>query len=137
MLGFEAPARLLGTEASTVLTGVDPEFPRRVQPDDVLVAARFGGGCEGDGPVRALLQLGIGAVLADSFDPVFEEAARRLGLRAGVLTEVLAIRSGDDLRVDFEGSRVSNQSTGDRYPIRNLDDDTLAAFRSSIAAADA
>lgn len=137
MLGLDAPASLLGQAAENVLTAVDPEFPQKARAGDILVAARFADGSRGDATVRALMDLGIGAVLADAFDPAFEESARRLGLRAAVVNEVLAIRTGDELRVDFEGSRISNRSTGDRYPIRNLDDQALADFRSSIARADA
>jgi len=49
------------------------------------------------------------------------------------VNESLAIHTGERLRVDLEGSRVVNMSSGDRYPIRNVDDALLARFRPSDA----
>ncbi|MFP6664148.1 MAG: hypothetical protein VCC00_08120 [Deltaproteobacteria bacterium] len=136
-LGLDVPAELIGTEAALVLADVDPGLAGRIRAGDMLVAGRFGDGIADDRPIRALLGLGIGAVLTDAIDERFAAFAAELGLRVVVLSEALGIRTGDELRVDFEGTRVVNHSTGNRYPIRNLDNDLLKQYRRSIEAANA
>lgn len=136
-LGLDAPAALIGSESSRVLAEVDESLAARIRAGDMLVAGRFGDGTTDSAPVRALLELGIGAVLADAIDENFAAFAATFGLRVVVLSEALGIRTGDQLRVDFEGARVVNHSTGNRYPIRNLDGDLLQKYHRSIEAANA
>ena len=85
------------------------------------------------GGVRAMLARGVAAVVAYSFDPGFARAALERGLPALEVYEALAIHTGATLRVDLEGTRVVNMSSGDRYPIRNVDDAYLARFRQADA----
>ncbi len=46
-----------------------------------------------------------------------------------MVEETGAIRGGDRLRVDIEAHIVANLSSGDRYVIRNIDDEALAMLR--------
>ena len=55
------------------------------------------------------------------------------GLPAVEVNESLAIHTGARLRVDLEGSRVVNLSSGDRYPIRNVSEAMLERFRRDDA----
>jgi 3-isopropylmalate/(R)-2-methylmalate dehydratase small subunit len=122
-----APARFL-------MTPIDPGFPDRVEPGDIVVGGDdFAAGTEDDAGVRALLAAGIAATVAYSFDPLFARFALERGLPAVTVNESLAIHTGERLRVDLEGARVVNMSSGDRYPIRNVDDALLARFRPSDA----
>ena len=121
-----SPGRLL-------MTPIDAEFPSRLQAGDVLVAGSFGVGTRDDGPVRAMRDAGVGAVLASALDPVFTRLAVAAGLPAIEVYEALAIHTGEVLRVDLEGGRVVNLSSGDRYPIRNLDEATLETYRQRLA----
>lgn len=136
-LGLDVPADLIGTDPASVLAAVDTGLAAQLEPGDVLVAGSFGAGTSDEGPVRALLELGLGAVLAGHFDDRFRESATAAGLRVALLTEALGIQTGDRLRVDLEGGRIVNQSTGDRYPIRDLDAARLARFRETIRETDA
>ncbi len=123
--GETDPARLL-------MTPVDPGFPARVQPGDVLVGGAFGRATTDDRPIRAIQKAGIGAVVASSFDPAFADFARRAGLPVVEIYEAMGLHTGEDLRVDLEGARVVNLSSGNRYPIRNLDDATLEIYRRHL-----
>jgi 3-isopropylmalate dehydratase small subunit len=62
----------------------------------------------GSGDLRAatvtLRRLGVGALIARSFDQAFYQAAIERGLPALVIEEVEAIKLGDRLRVDIEGT---------------------------------
>jgi 3-isopropylmalate/(R)-2-methylmalate dehydratase small subunit len=116
-----------------LMTAVDPDFPRRLTRGDILVGGdAFAAGSADDTPVRALLESGVGAVVALEFDPCFARCAVDLGLPAVAVNESLAIRTGARLRVDLEGFRVVNLSSGDRYPIRNLDDALLERYRRAL-----
>lgn len=117
-----------------LMTAIDPQLPSRIEPGDILVGGGgFADGTTDDAAVRALLASGIAAVIAYSFDPAFARFALARGLPAVEVNESLAIHTGAQLRVDLEGSRVVNMSSGDRYPIRNVSDDMLARFRVSDA----
>lgn len=93
----------------------------------------FAAGTADDAGVRAMLARGIAAVIAYSLDPAFARAALERGLPAVEVWEALAIHTGETLRLDLEGTRVVNMSSGDRYPIRNVDDAYLARFRQADA----
>lgn len=124
-----------GTDVRTLLmTPIDPDFPSRVEPGDILVGGGdFAGGTRDDAGVRAMLDCGIAAVVASSFDAAFARHALDRGLPAVEVNESLAIHTGARLRVDIEGARVVNMSSGDRYPIRNVDDVLLERFRPTDA----
>ena len=72
-------------------------------------------------------------MVAYSYDPAFARYAFELGLPAVAVNESLAIHTGARLRIDLEGARVVNLSSGDRYPIRNVDDAMLEHFRRAYA----
>lgn len=128
--GQRDPARWL-------MTPIDPAFPERLTPGDILVGGEdFAGGTIDETPARAIREAGAGAVVAYSFDPRFAAHAVALGLPAVAVNEALGISSGAQLRVDLEGFRVVNLSSGDRYPIRNLSDEILESYRRALAASD-
>jgi len=117
-----------------LMTPIDPDFPSRVAAGDILVGGGdFAAGTDDDSGVRAMLGAGVAALVAYSFDPLFARFALERGLPAVEVNESLAIHTGARLRVDLEGSRVVNLSSGDRYPIRNVDDAYLAHFRPTDA----
>jgi 3-isopropylmalate/(R)-2-methylmalate dehydratase small subunit len=113
-----------------VMAGVDVQLSRNVAAGDFIVAGlNFAADVTHRNVPAALKALGIGAVIARSFGPFFLRHGISMGLPALVVEETGAIRSGDHLRVDIEGHIVANLSSGDRYVIRNIDDDTLAHLR--------
>lgn len=116
-----------------LMTPIDPDFPSQIEPGDILVAGAFGTGTTDARPARALRAAGIAAIVSSSLDSVFVEQALAVGLPVVEIYEALALHSGETLRVDLEGGRVVNMSSGNRYPIRNLSDAMLETYREHLA----
>jgi 3-isopropylmalate/(R)-2-methylmalate dehydratase small subunit len=112
-----------------VLRNVAPDLAP--QPGDFLVAGhRFGIGAATRATARALRVIGIGAVIARSFGDAFAQHALHAGLPALQVEETEALRTGDRLRVDIEGHKVVNLSSGDRHVIRNIYGEDLDVLRA-------
>jgi 3-isopropylmalate/(R)-2-methylmalate dehydratase small subunit len=91
----------------------DPEFAASVRPGDVLVAGRnFGTGSSREQAPQALKHLGIAAVIAESFAGLFYRNAINLGLPVLVCAQAKRIAAGARVRVDAEGGRVHDESSG-------------------------
>ena len=137
-LGLDVPAAVLlplGGPGGRVLEAIEPGLAGRIEHGDFLVGGdRFGRGERAGEAARALRDLGVAAVVAHSFDGNFQAAEDRIGLAAVQLNEALVIHTGARLRVDLEGGRVVNMSSGDRFPIRHLGEDRLATLREVLLA---
>lgn len=139
-IGLDVPAELIvgggtGDGAQGILATVDPTLAGRIRPGDFLVGGDdFGRGARAEEAVRALRRAGIAAIVAHSFDAGFQEAADRAGLPAVQVNEALVVHTGARLRVDVEGGRVVNMSSGDRFPIRNLGEARLERLRRAADA---
>lgn len=94
-------------------------FARRVQPGDVLVAGRnFGYGHPHFPAMRAMRELGIAAVVAESFFPVYWRGEISNGFAQVAAPGIATVAEpGDPIEIDFEAHRV-------RLPTR----DTTLAF---------
>ena len=106
----------LGIEeiARHCLESVDPAFAAGVKAGDVVVGRRnFGTGSSREQAPQALKQLGVAALVAESFAGLFYRNAINLGLPAVVCADTQRIRAGDRVRVDPEAGRIENLSTGD------------------------
>jgi 3-isopropylmalate/(R)-2-methylmalate dehydratase small subunit len=114
---------------SFVLRGVAPELA--LQPGDFIVAGLdFGRGAATAATARALRLIGAGAVIARSFGEPFVRSALHVGLPPLQVEETEAIKNGDRLRVDIEGHKVVNLSSGDRHVIRNIYGEALDILRA-------
>ena len=112
-----------------VLHGVAPDLALR--PGDFIVAGlEFGRGAATKATARALRVLGAGAVIARSFGEAFARCALHIGLPPLQVEETAAIKTGDRLRVDIEGHKVVNLSSGDRHVIRNIYGEALDVLRA-------
>jgi 3-isopropylmalate/(R)-2-methylmalate dehydratase small subunit len=117
---------------SRVLATVAPRFAHEAQPGDVIVAGvDFAGDATRRSIPAAIRALGVTAVIARSFGRRFLDDAIQLGLPALIVEETAAIKTGDRLRVDVEAHIVANLSSGDRYVIRNMEEDALAILRGA------
>lgn len=107
------------------------QFLQHLQPGDFLVAGHnFASDATHRTIALALKQAGIAAVIARSFGRFFYRHALHAGLPALIVEETAAIKNGDRLRVDIEAHTVANRNSGDRYVIRNSDDETIAILRA-------
>ncbi|MDH4189823.1 MAG: 3-isopropylmalate dehydratase, partial [Betaproteobacteria bacterium] len=105
-----APGRYMkaGIEeiARHCLEAVDPAFARELRPGDVVVGGRnFGTGSSREQAPQALKQLGVAALIAESFAGLFYRNALNLGLPALVCAHAKRLRPGDRLRVDAQAGR--------------------------------
>jgi 3-isopropylmalate/(R)-2-methylmalate dehydratase small subunit len=113
------------------LQAIHPELAGRLARGDFIVAGlAFGAGEATNASARALKLASVGAVIARSFGAEFFRAAVHVGLPALEVEETGAIKNGDRLRVDIEGHKVVNLSSGDRYVIRNIYGETLDVLRA-------
>ncbi len=106
--------RGIGEMAKHVLENVNPEFPKKVQPGDILVAGRNFGCSSGRAIApKALKATGIGAIVAELFARTFYRNGHEIGLP---LLEVPGIHelveTGDRLRVDIMSGLVENLTSG-------------------------
>jgi 3-isopropylmalate/(R)-2-methylmalate dehydratase small subunit len=110
---------------------VDPTLVDRASAGDFLVAGvDFGVDAVATAMARAMKRIGFGAVIARSFGEEVFRAAIHIGLPVLQVEETEAVKTGDRLRVDIEGHKVVNLSSGDRYVIRNVYGDVLDILRA-------
>ena len=130
-------AHLAPVEGKGHLFGdLDADLAGAIEPGDILVGGEnLGAGAGAFPAVAALRAAGVVVALARSFGSEFEVAALQGALPALILDAPESIRTGHTIRVDIDGARVVNLSSGDRYPIRNLDDGLLATLRERLGSA--
>lgn len=112
---------------SHCLWGVDetiaPSFP---QGGIVVAGTNFGCGSSREHAAIALINMGAGAVLADSFARIFYRNAINLGLPLVVCKGISSlVRSGETLTVDLDAGTVTVLETGAVYPCEKLGDQAL------------
>jgi 3-isopropylmalate/(R)-2-methylmalate dehydratase small subunit len=94
---------------SKVMQAYDPGFADRVRPGDVIVGGRnFGYGHPHYPPMVALRDLGIAAVLAESFSPGFWRGETYNGVPLIAVPGIsTAVATGDGLRLDWRAAEVT------------------------------
>ena len=94
---------------SKVMRACDPTFADRVRPGDVIVGGRnFGYGHPHYPPMVALRDLGIAAVLAESFSPGFWRGETYNGMPLLTVPGITkAVTTGDDVSVDWRKAAVT------------------------------
>ena len=100
--------------AKHVLETANPDFPKNVQPGDILVAGRNFGCSSGRAlAAKALKATGIGCVAAEMFSRTFYRNGHEIGLP---LLEVAGVHdlveNGQRIRVDVVRGVVENLTTG-------------------------
>ena len=115
-----------------LMTGVDPDFPRKVQKGDFIVAGKnFGHGNPHLWGYLTMKELGIG-LIAESM----ARGGYRLAAVAGVsfLTPVAGItgkvKTGDRLEVDFETGEIKDLTSGQAFQAEPLPGHLLDIIRA-------
>lgn len=117
-----------------LFAAVDATIAGSLAAGDVLVAEEWSGEApHARAAVAALAAAGIGALLGRVVPPPFADAAAEHGIAALVLDTPSFVRTGDRVRLDLDAAKVVNLSSGDRAPIRNLDDAGRARMRCALA----
>jgi 3-isopropylmalate/(R)-2-methylmalate dehydratase small subunit len=112
------------------LEGIDPDFPNRIKPGDILLAGRnFGCGSSRSQAVSCLKFAGIRAVIAASFGRIFFRNAINQGLPVIESTEAQSLfKDGEILRIDFEGGRL--EGSGGSVQFQPLPDFLMKILRA-------
>lgn len=106
-----APAVLMKSPlpvlARHCLASLRPEFPGSVRAGDVLVAGtNFGMGSSREQAPQALCELGVGAVVAQSFAGLFYRNAINLGLPVLVCADTSRLADGEHVVLDLDVARL-------------------------------
>ena len=103
------------------MEGLDPEFPQKASPGDIIVGGRnFGLGSSREHAPLALKHAGISAVVAESFARIFYRNAINLGLPTIELPNASKlIQTGDQVEIDITQGRITlnNQKKLEFKPI--------------------
>ncbi|WP_022656837.1 3-isopropylmalate dehydratase small subunit [uncultured Desulfovibrio sp.] len=113
------PARFLVTSdakklGENCMSGLEPDWVKRVAPGDILVAGRnFGCGSSREHAPIAILGGGMSVVIGHSFARIFYRNAFNMGLLLmEVGDEVDKLNDGDELEIDAATGRICDLTNG-------------------------
>jgi 3-isopropylmalate/(R)-2-methylmalate dehydratase small subunit len=110
--------------AKYAMYGIDPDFHKKIDKGDILVAGRnFGGGSSREQAPLALQYAGISAIVAESFARIFYRNAFTIGVPAletpGIKDHVV---QGDRLIINLGEFTVTNTRTGHIFQAKAVPD---------------
>ncbi len=107
--------------AGHVMEGLDPDFARKVQPGDIIIAGRnFGCGSSRENAPDALRLAGISAIVAKSFARIFFRNCINLGVPAIDCDSLDQIAEGDIVEIDLELGLMTNLTGGQQFSFQPL-----------------
>jgi 3-isopropylmalate/(R)-2-methylmalate dehydratase small subunit len=129
-----APGRYmkLGIEeiAKHCLESVSPSFASAVGKGDFVVAGRnFGCGSSREQAPAALKQLGVAALVAESFAGLFYRNSLNLGLPALVCGEAKRIRAGEELEINYKKNEIVNLTTRQAFAFEPIPEHLMEMVR--------
>ena len=102
--------------AKYVMEDADPDFPKKLQRGDIIVAGEnFGCGSSREHAPIALKAAGVAAVVAPSFARIFYRNAFNMGLPIFELPESLEIKEGEEILIDLDNGKITNNTTNKTY----------------------
>lgn len=116
------PARYLNTTdpqelASHCMEDMDPGFPKKVNPGDIIIAGKnFGCGSSREHAPLAIKTCGISCVIARSFARIFYRNSINIGLPILECEEAVDfVKAGDELEIDTDTGIIKNLTSGGSY----------------------
>ncbi|MBR5418408.1 MAG: 3-isopropylmalate dehydratase small subunit [Clostridiales bacterium] len=116
------PARYLNTSvkeelAAHCMEDLDPDFSKKVQPGDIIVAgSNFGCGSSREHAPVAIKASGISCVIAPSFARIFYRNSINTGLAILECPEASeGISDGDRIEVDTDSGEIKDITSGKVY----------------------
>ncbi len=104
--------------ASHVMEGIDPQFSKKVQEGDIIVAGKnFGCGSSREQAPLALKHAGVACIVAESFARIFFRNAINVGLP--IIEAKVDCEEGDIIEIDLGKGLVKNKDRsyqGTRLP---------------------
>lgn len=118
--------------AAVAMAGLDPDFPKKVQPGDILIAGKnFGCGSSREHGVIAFTANGVQAIVAKSIAKIYYRNAIVSGLM------VLISDSASDIfenyqhcEIDLENGTITNTDTGKSVKCEKLSSEDIAIWES-------
>ncbi len=108
-----------GIFAAHVMEGIDPQFSKKVQKGDVIVAGEnFGCGSSREQAPLALKYAGVACVVAESFARIFFRNAINVGLP--IIEAKIDCNEGDIIEIDLGNGIIVHE--GVKYPASKLPD---------------
>ncbi|NJD52044.1 MAG: 3-isopropylmalate dehydratase small subunit [Candidatus Methanoperedens sp.] len=105
--------------AAHVLEGIDPQFSKKVQKGDIIVAGEnFGCGSSREQAPLALKYVGVACVVAGSFARIFFRNAINVGLP--IIEAKIGCKEGDIIEIDLENGIIVHE--GVEYTATKLPD---------------
>lgn len=102
--------------AKFVMEDADPEFAKKLQPGDIIVAGEnFGCGSSREHAPIALKAAGVAAIVAPSFARIFYRNAFNMGLPIFELNEAVEIKQGELIKINLENGEIHNFDTNKTY----------------------
>ncbi|MFC1988277.1 3-isopropylmalate dehydratase [Chloroflexota bacterium] len=103
--------------AKYCMTGIDPDFPKKVKKGDFIVAGRnFGYGHDHYDACGAIRGAGISAVLCESSTIIFQRNSIHNAVPVIVCEGITKkTKEGDELEVDLIAGTIENVTTGDKW----------------------
>lgn len=102
--------------AKYVMEDADPDFPKKLQRGDIIVAGEnFGCGSSREHAPIALKAAGVAAVVAPSFARIFYRNAFNMGLPIFELPESLEIKEGEEISIDLDNGEITNNTKNKTY----------------------
>lgn len=116
------PARYLNSFdaqelASHAMVDIDPDFAKKVQPGDMIVANKnFGCGSSREHAPIAIKAAGVSCVIAETFARIFYRNSINIGLPIIECPEASrGIEQGDEVEVDFDSGIIYNRTKGTQF----------------------
>ena len=116
------PARYLNTAdhkelAAHCMEDIDPQFIKKVQPADIIVAGwNFGCGSSREHAPIAIKEAGVSCVIAKTFARILYRNAINIGLAILECEEAAdKIQPGDEVSIDFDTGVIQNLTRGEQY----------------------
>lgn len=116
------PARYLNSSdpqelAKHVMEDADPDFPKKMQKGDIIIAQKnFGCGSSREHAPIALKAAGISCIIARSFARIFYRNCFNMGLPIFECEEAADQTSaGDALEVDISSGVITNRTKNETY----------------------
>ena len=116
------PARYLNSSdpkelATHCMEDIDKDFVNKVNEGDIIVANKnFGCGSSREHAPIAIKAAGVSCVIAETFARIFYRNAINIGLPIIECPEAaVAIKAGDEVKVDFDSGLITNVSTGETF----------------------
>jgi methanogen homoaconitase small subunit len=123
--------------ANHAMEGIDPDFPKKVKPGDIVVGGNnFGCGSSREQAALALKYAGVACVVAKSFGRIFFRNAINVGLP--LMEADVQCHEGDEMEVDLENGKVTvngEQYIGNKLPdflLEILSDGGLVPHRKAM-----